>query len=151
MPQLSVIIPCFDSGEGLKDQLSMLVDQNDAPSREILLCDNGGNPWLNEYVDSMAELPEGVDIRVVDAQTRPGAAYARNRGIAEARAAKLAFCDDDDLVHPDWCRLASRLLDEYEVVSGGWWCERMQSSKACRLRKNSNYSSRRPVMFLRAQ
>lgn len=118
-PSLSVIIPCYRSGEPLKDQIVALVDQDSAPSREIILCDNGGNPWLREHVDRLTELPPDVEVRVIDAQEHPGAAYARNRGISEARAKRLAFCDDDDLVHPEWCRHAHALLETYPVVTGG--------------------------------
>ena len=118
-PKISVIIPCYRSGLPLKDQLAALLSQTDAPPREILLCDNGGNPWLHPYVASLAPLPEGVFIRVIDADTHPGASFARNRGINEASAERLAFCDDDDLVHPDWCRLAYEFLDDFPVVTGG--------------------------------
>ncbi|MGM0782459.1 MAG: glycosyltransferase family 2 protein [Actinomycetota bacterium] len=118
-PKISVIIPCYRSGLPLKDQLAALLSQRDAPTREILLCDNGGNPWLHPYVASLAPLPEGVFIRIIDADTHPGASFARNRGINEASAEKLAFCDDDDLVHPDWCRLAYEFLDDFPVVTGG--------------------------------
>ncbi|MGW9721497.1 glycosyltransferase involved in cell wall biosynthesis [Micrococcus yunnanensis] len=58
-------------------------------------------------------------IRVIDADTHPGASFARNRGMNEASAERLAFCDDDDLVHPDWCRLAYEFLDDFPVVTGG--------------------------------
>ncbi|WP_081339256.1 glycosyltransferase family 2 protein [Micrococcus luteus] len=118
-PILTVIVPCYASGAVLRDQVQALINQNSAPLREILLCDNGGNPWLHPYVASLAPLPEGVFIRVIDADTHPGASFARNRGINEASADKLAFCDDDDLVHPDWCRLAYEFLDDFPVVTGG--------------------------------
>ena len=60
-----------------------------------------------------------MTVRVVDAEEHRGAAFARNRGISEASADRLAFCDDDDVVHPDWCRLAHEFLDDFPVVTGG--------------------------------
>lgn len=118
-PHLSVIIPCHRSGEALREQVQALVDQVDAPRREILLCDNGGNEWLAAWAESLTGLPEDVELRVVNALALPGAAYARNCGIAEARAELLAFCDDDDLVHPLWCARAVQALQRHHVVSGG--------------------------------
>ena len=118
-PRLSIIIPCHRSGPPLKDQITALLRQTDAPPREILLCDNGGNAWLRSYVAALRPLPDGVTVRVVDAEEHPGAAFARNRGISEASADRLAFCDDDDVVHPDWCRLAHEFLDDFPVVTGG--------------------------------
>lgn len=118
-PFLSIVIPCFRSGEPLTWQLDALVHQRSAPPREILLCDNGGNPGLAEVVQAVSPLSDDVQIRIIEATKHRGAAYARNRGIAAARADLLAFCDDDDLVHPDWCRQAVDLLAEHPVVSGG--------------------------------
>lgn len=118
-PILTVIVPCYASGAALRDQVQALINQNSAPPREILLCDNGGNPWLHPYIASLAPLPKGVFIRVIDADAHPGASFARNRGISGASTEKLAFCDDDDLVHPDWCRLAYEFLDAFPVVTGG--------------------------------
>lgn len=118
-PRLSIIIPCHRSGQPLKDQITALLRQTDAPPREILLCDNGGNAWLRSYVAALRPLPDGVTVRVVDAEEHRGAAFARNRGISEASADRLAFCDDDDVVHPDWCRLAHEFLDDFPVVTGG--------------------------------
>lgn len=118
-PQLSVIIPCYRSSAPLREQVDALIRQEAGPRREILLCDNGHNAWLPAYVARLDPLPDDVSVRVIHADDHPGAAYARNRGIREARANLLAFCDDDDLVHPEWCRLAVDLLAEYPVVTGG--------------------------------
>ncbi|SDY33190.1 Glycosyltransferase, GT2 family [Jannaschia faecimaris] len=66
-------------------------------------------------------VPEGVDVVVVDngsrdpvdvgnarliVETEPGAAAARNRGVAETDAPLLLFLDADCLPSPDWVRIA---------------------------------------------
>ncbi|MCV7523615.1 glycosyltransferase family 2 protein [Micrococcus luteus] len=116
-PILSVIIPCHHSGESLREQVQALIEQRNAPRMEILLCDNGGNPWLRQWVARLNQT--AAVLRCIDATETRGAAYARNRGIAAAQAPFLAFCDDDDLVHPEWARTAVELLAQYPVVSGG--------------------------------
>lgn len=118
-PTLSIIVPCFRSDYGLRDQVNALIHQRDAPAREILLCNNGGNDWLTPWVASLDALPADVDIRVVDATAHPGQSFAVNRGIAEASSDLLAFCDDDDVVHPRWARIAVDMLAEHPVVTGG--------------------------------
>ncbi|MBE0975082.1 glycosyltransferase, partial [Escherichia coli] len=85
-PTLTVVIPCYRSGVGLTWQLESLIHQRSAPRREILLCDNGANPGLADRVRDLGILPNDVTIRVIDATDHRGAAYARNRGIAEAQA-----------------------------------------------------------------
>lgn len=118
-PELSVIIPCHHSDDGLMWQLEALLHQRSAPPREILLCDNGGNDDLEERLRELGPTGDDVTVRLIDAREHPGAAYARNRGIGESLAPLLAFCDDDDLVHPNWCRRAVAMLTEHPVVSGG--------------------------------
>lgn len=118
-PTLSVIIPCFRSGARLRDQIEALRTQTDRPDLEVLLCDNGGNPWLEAWVRDLPDDDPGFEVRRVDATAHRGAAYARNRGIAESRSSLLAFCDDDDLVHPRWARSAVELLGRHIVVTGG--------------------------------
>lgn len=116
-PEISVVVPCHNSTGTLGLQLEALHRQEHAPEAEILLCDNGSEDGLEAWLAARAE--QFPRARYVDASARKGAAYARNRGIGRARAEKLAFCDDDDVVGPGWLAAAARLLEEYPIVSGG--------------------------------
>lgn len=131
-PELSVILPCRASGRGLDRQLRALAAQQNPPRMEILLCDNGDTPDLSARARAaLAEAPatppadppaqdtDRCRVRIIDARDHPGAAYARNCGIAAAQAPTLAFCDDDDLVHPQWARRAVELVAAHGVVTGG--------------------------------
>ncbi|WP_058235190.1 glycosyltransferase [Devriesea agamarum] len=115
--QVSVIIPCFRCDDFLPTQLDALAHQEDAPPFEVLLCDNGGNRDLAGLVERWRYVLPGL--RIVDATARRGTAYARNRGMGEARAPKLLFADADDLVMPHWIARGSRQLDKAPAFSGG--------------------------------
>jgi glycosyltransferase involved in cell wall biosynthesis len=50
-------------------------------------------------------LPSGRQVRVMTNNRTPGAAGARNAGVAASDGALVAFCDDDDTWHPEKLRL----------------------------------------------
>ena len=57
------------------------------------------------------ELPAGRRVRLLTNTRTPGAAGARNTGIAASDGAVVAFCDDDDTWHADKLRLQVERLD----------------------------------------
>lgn len=115
-PLLSVIVPCRNSVTTLETLLDSLLDQRSPVSFEVLLCDNGSTDDLRGFAQN-ASTP-GIDLRYVDASEHRGAAFARNRGIGEARSEHLAFCDADDAVGPAWVRSAFEALQRIPVVNG---------------------------------
>lgn len=117
VPELSVIIPCHRSGPRLEYQLRALDEQEDPPAFEVVLCDNGGNENLPDRLAAAG--PFRHPVRIIKADEHPGAAYARNRGLASTTAPLVGFVDDDDLVHPRWVRRAVEVLEDHAVVSGG--------------------------------
>lgn len=98
---VSVVIPVFNPGRALGDQLEALAGQSGFEEPwEVVLADNGCTDGsLQSALDH--ERPE-LDLRVIDATARRGPAHARNRGAAEARGDWIAFCDSDDVVAPNW-------------------------------------------------
>ena len=99
-PEVSVVIPVFDSGEFLESTLDSVLSQGPAgdqapPSFEILIIDDRStDPHTLEVLERAASDPR---IRVLANRRTKGVAGARNTGIEAARAAWIAFCDSDDL------------------------------------------------------
>ncbi len=56
-------------------------------------------------------------IRLVLAVDQADAAYARNVGAAAAKAGRLAFIDDDDIVGLGWLAAIDRALDDHPLVA----------------------------------
>jgi glycosyltransferase involved in cell wall biosynthesis len=101
-PVVSVVVPTHDRRRLLAQTLRSILWQREVDF-EVIVVDDGSSDGTAEAV---AELGE-ARVRLLRHETPRGVAAARNRGIAEATGAWLAFCDDDDLWAPD--KLARQL------------------------------------------
>ncbi|MEX2628689.1 MAG: glycosyltransferase [Tistlia sp.] len=91
MVQVSVVIPCFNAEETIVRALSSVVEQR-FEDLEIIVVDDGSSDRTVEAVKSL-----GLPNLVLAANPgRKGASAARNRGIALAKGAFIAFLDADD-------------------------------------------------------
>jgi GT2 family glycosyltransferase len=97
--EVSVVIPVFNPGGLLRQQLRALASQQFHESWEVVLVDNG---CTDGSLGVAGEFDQQLALRVVNARDRRGAAHARNRGACEAYGQWLAFCDSDDVVAVDW-------------------------------------------------
>lgn len=111
-PSVSVIVPAFDAAATIGDTLAALERQDVAVPYEVIVIDDGS-------ADGTAELAERSPVvTAVLRQNREGAARARNRGAAAARADLLAFTDSDCVPEPGWLRTGLRALEDADLVQG---------------------------------
>ncbi len=112
---VSVIICALNAEGTLRHQLDALSAQQDAPSFEVLVVDNGSTDntvaVVADWVASGTGAAAGA--RVVDASDRRGIPHARNVGVRSAIGRVIAFCDADDVVAARW--LASAMA----AIAGG--------------------------------
>ena len=116
-PDLSVVIAAHNEERRIGDQLSALAEQ-DWPdhSWEVIVVDNSSTDRTIAVAKSFADrLPQ---LRVIPANDRAGAAYARNAGVAAARSDQIAMCDADDIVGAGWIAAIGGALERHELVTG---------------------------------
>ncbi len=112
-PVVTVVLPTARRPESLARALHGLALQRDAPRFEVLVVDNDASPHAPPV------LPPALSGRVVR-EPVPGAATARNRGIAETRTRLVALLDDDVVPAPDWlAALAAPVLAGRADLTGG--------------------------------
>ena len=114
LPKLSVILPTFNRADSLKRALAALLRQTaDPASYEIVVVDNNST-------DGTAQMVALLDDRRVRriAEPQQGLSYARNAGLAAARADIVAFTDDDVEVAPDWIETIVRTLGRHPDIDG---------------------------------
>jgi glycosyltransferase involved in cell wall biosynthesis len=112
---ISVIIPAFNAGEFIGEQLGALVDQ-DYPGRfEVIVADNGSN---DDTVGVARRFGDRLDIRIVHASGTRGPGPARNAGAEGSKGSLLAFVDADDVAAPSWLSLLVSSAREWDLVGG---------------------------------
>ncbi len=111
---ISIIVATYNRAEQLRAALQSLLHLHTLASfdYEVVVVDNASTDDTNSVVQSIAE-DSPVPIRIV-AETMPGVAFARNRGITESSGDWVAFFDDDQIADPDWLK---ELFSLAELVS----------------------------------
>jgi glycosyltransferase involved in cell wall biosynthesis len=94
-PEISVVVPARDSARSLPALLDSLAAQTLERGRfEVVVADNASR-------DGTAEIARAAGAVVVH-EPVPNRSRARNRGVAAARADRIAFTDADCVASPGW-------------------------------------------------
>ena len=113
--KISVVIPTFNRGEKIAATLDSILSQSLAPL-EIIVVDDGSTDDTANFI----EQNYGDKIRLI-LHPNGGVARARNRGMREARGEWIAFCDHDDLFHPQKLeRLSAFGAENVGVIVPRW-------------------------------
>ena len=102
-PLFTVLIPLFNKGARIEATLASIAAQT-FDDYEGVVVDDGSTD------DGPARVAAWSDRVRLLRQANAGPGIARNRGIAAARGAWIAFLDADDLWHPDHLRTLARVI-----------------------------------------
>ena len=105
---VSVVVPTHNRCRLLAHTLRSILWQRGVDF-EVIVVDDGSTDGTAEMVMGLGD----ARIRLLRNDTPQEVAATRNRGIAEAAGAWLAFCDDDDLWAPD--KLARQLQAAHQT------------------------------------
>jgi glycosyltransferase involved in cell wall biosynthesis len=128
MPSLSVsiVLSTYNRAGMLGPAIEHLLAQNpDSPPHELIVVDNNSSDRTRALVEGFAARSDRR-LRYVF-EPRQGLSYARNTGLAAARAEFVAFTDDDVRVSANWVAAIVRAFSEHPGVDclGGrilpWW------------------------------
>ncbi|WP_243724380.1 glycosyltransferase family 2 protein [Pigmentiphaga sp. D-2] len=119
---VSVVVPTYRRPDMLQRCLRALTWQDIDPRRfEILVVDDGPDRHTRRVVETLARehAPRGLTVRYLEAEGTQGPSGARNRGWEQARAAVVAFTDDDTIPTPSWLRHGlEAMTDGVDAVVG---------------------------------
>lgn len=94
-PLISVVVPIHNGAQWLKETLDSLFEQT-YPHFEIVLIDDASNDALLKVLGSFMD----DRLLVTHLKKNVGVSAARNLGISFAKGEYIAFCDADDVCHP---------------------------------------------------
>ena len=96
---VSVVIPCKDSGELLRRSVQSALSMDGCvPLVEVVIVDDGSTD--PETLSVQAELNTWSGVRLTSNENAPGPAGARNTGVEAADGTWIAFLDSDDMFLP---------------------------------------------------
>jgi len=135
VPYASVIVPCYNEEERIRDCLLALIKQECYIPYEIIVVDDGSNDGTCDQVKAFIReaVPlKGINVKLIVAE-HGGPARARNIGIKNAVGELILFVDADCVANPFWLRtLTRRMKDEVAAGVGGTYRTRNPESKvAC--------------------
>lgn len=115
MPQVSVIIPCFNSGEYLEEAIDSINKQSYKDYEIIVVDDGSTDPETITILKSLA----ATGLKIIRKENG-GLASARNFGIKHASGSIILTLDSDDKFHSTFLKKAVDILNtkkEIGVVS----------------------------------
>jgi GT2 family glycosyltransferase len=118
-PGVSVIICCHNSSSLLPSTLACLTRQVVHIPWEVVIVDNASTDQTSSVARRLWPQGMPVALRVVQ-EPQLGLAYARIRGMMEARYEFLTFADDDNWLDPGWVQTTYEvMLDHPEIGALG--------------------------------
>ena len=111
MPEISIIIPVYNSEKYLPKCLEALANQT-FKDIEIICINDGSKDKSLEILNQFAEQDSRFKVFT---QKNSGPAAARNQGLQNASGKYLMFCDSDDWYEPNMCEIMYKTITEQNV------------------------------------
>jgi len=114
-PDISVIIPCYNSSETIQRALESVLLQEGVDT-EIILIDDGSTDSSVEKAREIA----GKQLQILKIAGPGGTARARNAGLKIAKGNWIQFLDSDDSLEPEKFRRQLENSDRVDIVLSDW-------------------------------
>ena len=128
-PKVSVIVPVWNPGPGIRRCVESLRDQT-LEDIEMIFVDDCGTDGAMDIVRAAAA--EDPRIRIITNAVNVGPGVSRNAGIEAARGEYLSFVDADDYVDAVFLErlYAKAIADRLDIVKGKMWYTKENGTKA---------------------
>jgi glycosyltransferase involved in cell wall biosynthesis len=112
---ISAVIACRNAARTIGRQIEAVATQAWHDGFDIIVVDNRSTDESPCVVQRYME--QFPFLRLITANERLGAGYARNCGVRASTADAVVFCDADDEVAPGWLAAMGRALDQHDFVA----------------------------------
>jgi glycosyltransferase involved in cell wall biosynthesis len=111
-PFISVIIPCFNSGQYLREAIASVELYSDSQVYEIIIVNDGSTDIAT--LELLQQL-QGEGYQIIH-QSNKGPAAARNTGVNTSRGKYLLLLDSDNKIRAAFIDVGLKVLDEQPGV-----------------------------------
>ena len=116
---LSVVVTCYEMGSMIREAVESIWASERQPD-ELLLIDDGS--YGEETLVAIREIEKdaserGLLLKVIR-QRNQGLASARNTGLYAANGEFISFLDGDDIIEPQFYRIALKIIEKYPRLGG---------------------------------
>lgn len=112
VPDITIIIPCYNSGKFLLETIESVLLYAGKKTYEIIIVNDGSkDKFTLSLLDKYSK--EG---HIVLHQQNKGPAAARNYGVLHAQSEYLLFLDSDNKIRPAYIDRGIEILDKYPDV-----------------------------------
>ena len=115
--KLSVVVPAYNASRTVAQTLDALLAQT-SPADDIVVVDYGSRDHTRDVLEAYRGRVHLVF------QANGGVSAARNRGVAETGGEWVAFCDADDVWHPEKLKVMRAVLasrQDMDLVFHEFW------------------------------
>ena len=121
MPEISIIIPSYNSAAYLPQSLNCCIKQS-YTNFEIIVVNDGSTDNINDVVSNFQTSCPHIDIIQLD-QPNGGLVSARKLGVKHARGKYVFFLDADDKISYDTLKLLYEHSSGYDIIIGDFVLE----------------------------
>ncbi|MDR0858472.1 MAG: glycosyltransferase [Oscillospiraceae bacterium] len=107
MPQVSIIVPIYNSENWLESCVQSVLNQSRG-DWELILVDDGSTDSSRSICEQYSQKYEHIRVY---SQENAGVSSARNLGISRANGKYIAFLDSDDVYHPEFLARMLKVAD----------------------------------------
>ncbi|MCO6498453.1 MAG: glycosyltransferase [Chitinophagaceae bacterium] len=109
-PKISIIIPCYNLGDFLKEAIASVEEVFNPELHELIIVDDGSTD------DHTRDIVSAIREHIVIRQPNGGLSKARNTGISRAKGEYLIFLDADNLLTDGYLTKGVEILDKHPEI-----------------------------------
>lgn len=113
---ISIVVVSYNSAAIIEPTIQAILAQENTSKIpwEVILVNNKSTDDTVSIVRSLIANKAEIDFKIVD-ETKPGTAFARFKGVNEAKYDIICFVDDDNRIANNWVNKVAELMQNPEI------------------------------------
>ncbi len=110
-PRVSIIVPCFNQGNFLKEAVESINCCKQQLLEVIIINDGSTDEYTNDYIETLKGKYQVI------VQENKGLSAARNKGISVSNGEFILLLDSDNMIRPSYIDESIKIFDNYPNVA----------------------------------